>query len=741
MNKILLSIIFFFALQKIHSQEISGYVYGHSLQENKQPLTGVNIYWAGTTEGTTSDNTGFFRLHRHKHDHEHHKIVFSFIGYKRDTIEVHNKTDNLKVILHQQKNLRQVDISERRPGSHISRVNPVKTQIVSDEELSKAACCNLSESFETNASIDVSQTDAVTGAKQIKLLGLSGIYSQLMTENFPNYQGLATMYGLNYIPGSWMESIQISKGAASVINGYESVSGQINVEYKKPHTADKVFVNLYGNSKGKYEANLDISNKLNDNWSTMLFTHLEDKQAWQDKNDDGFIDAPLVKQHQFFNRWKYDSHEHLKSQFGVKYLDEQRTGGQVRFVDNDKGSKDSYYGIDNQTERFEFFSKAAYSFHGEAERSIALISNMIYHDQAGQYGLKKYTATQKSTYFNLIYLSKNMDKTHTFSTGLRFKSDVYEEHLDSIDLSRREFVSGAFAEYTWSPVKRFTFMSGLRGDYHSHYGFFMTPRFHLKYNILEEMSIRASAGKGYRSPNIISDNNVLLTSSRKIYLPDEPNLEEAWNYGLNLTAYYTLFNHELRMSAEYFRTDFKNQIIVDMESDPGELRLYNLNGKSYANYFLAELYYPAFNGFEALIAYRLNDVKMTISDKLRDKPLTSHSKALLNLSYKTPRDDNAWQFDFTAQYNSGGRIPSTSTNPEEYRMNSSFDSYTIFNAQVTKYFNNRSFYVGAENLADFRQQHTVIAADEPFGDYFDASMVWGPLAGRNIYAGLRFSIE
>jgi len=723
---------------QVAPNEISGIV---KARENKKEveLVGANVYWLGTQEGTITDGTGKFTVPVNRSTR---KLVVSYIGYKADTLAV-SGNQFVEVMLEPEE-LNEVTVAGRKPGTHMSRVDPMTSVKITGEELCKAACCNLGESFETNASVDVSYSDAATGAKQIQMLGLSGNYVQMMTENMPNFRGLATPYGLGYIAGPWMESIQVSKGTASVLNGYEGLTGQINVEYKKPMNSEKFYLNLFGSSAGRAESNVNGSIRLNEKWSTAILAHYSEDLMSMDENNDGFRDEPVLKQANFINRWNYDNQNGFTSQFGIKVLDENRLGGQMDFEGEKPSAK--LYGINIDTRRYEGFAKAGYVFDDDFT-SLAMVASYSYHDQNSFYGLKRYDAKQSSVYANLIFQSYLGGVNSKFSTGASFQSDNFDEDLmlnfsdqgSLVNYKRDEVVPGVFFQYTYSIPEKLTLIAGIRSDFHNNFGTFVTPRLHVKYNLSENWILRASAGKGYRTPNVLAENSFLLASSRSINIADNIDQEEAWNYGANITRYIHINGRELTLNAEYYRTDFINQLIVDADQSTDAVYFYNLNGDSYANNFQVEAKYELIKGLDMVAAWRINDVKMTINDELVDRPLRSRYKGLLNFSYTTPL--KKWQFDFTTQFNGKGRVPSTVMNPQEYQRPEEFDPYQIMNGQITKYFRTWELYVGVENLANFTQSDPIIAGDDPFGQYFDSSLIWGPVMGRKIYFGLRFAID
>ena len=726
-------LVFLLLPMSLLSQTVSGTVFEKN-NDGKLTIPAVNVHWSGSKIGTTTDSNGKFELFK---PDSYTRLVFSFVGYQPDTIEISEPQTGLDVFLQPGTEIDEVSIVQRSQGSHIDRLAPILTEQITYAELCKAACCNLAESFTTNASVDAYYANAVTGAKQIRLLGLDGIYVQLLTENIPNMRGIASTYGLSYVPGPWMEGIMISKGTSSVKNGYESIAGQINVEYLKPVTADKLLLNLFLSNTGRKEANFATSVKVNNKLSTLLMGHFSDDQTKEDHNSDGFMDEPLYRQYNLMNRWYY-ANDHLRMHAGVKLLKEDRYSGQMTFNNDSLRDIDHPYGIGINTNRAEGFLKLGYVFNNETKSSFGSINSISYHDQNSFYGIRTYQGNQLNYFLNLMYETNLVNEKHSLVSGFSFNLDNYAETLDTLNSSRLERVPGVYTEYSFKPSTHFSLLAGVRLDYHNLYGLMFTPRLHARYDINGHTHFRFSAGKGYRSPMILAENNHFLANSRKIII--EPNLkqEEAWNYGLNITHYVPVGVQPMSVSVEAYRTNFLRQIIVDLDTSVDEVRFSNLQGKSFSNNFQVEVGSQFIKGFDTKLAFRYTDVRYDLNQVLLQKPLVSRYKGLVVLSYQTPM--KKWQFDVTWQLNGPGRIPSTAANHEMHQMQDSFDAYQIINLQITKYFRTWEVYGGVENLTDFRQMHAVISGDQPFGDYFDSSLIWGPLHGRKMFIGFRYRI-
>ena len=734
---------------------------GRVVEENggkKVSLPGANVVWEGTTEGVVTDENGRFELKWHNVG----KLVVSFIGFQTVVVPVSASDKEIEILLESGEVLDEVKVMTRGNTTIMSTRGPIIEQVITGEELCKAACCNLGESFTTNASVDVAYADAVTGAKQIQLLGLTGKYVQMMTENMPNFRGISSLYGLNYVPGPWMSAISVSKGAGSVINGYEAIAGQISVDYKKPTTSEKVFVNGYGSSEGMIEFNANTGIILNDKWSTALLVHGDWLTVDHDSNHDGFLDMPEKKQYNLMNRWQYKT-DKWNLQFGGKFLDEKRLGGQKGFKRSMRGEYgvDKLYGIGIDSRRYEGFLKLGYLMPQYENTSMAWIVNYTDHDQDSYYGARDYQARQQTVFANYIFQSIfGNNENQKYSAGVTFNFDRFDESFNDFDILalkptkradfvRSERVIGAFFQYTGAFWEKLTVMAGLRYDYHNLFGGFVTPRLHLAYAPDDFTMLKFSAGHGARTANILADNSYLLASTNSVYVNnkllvehpeelDRLDMEQAWNFGVQLNRKFILFGRMLNINLDYYRTDFTNQVVVDNETEAGKVNFYNLDGDSYSNCYQVEVKYELIPRLDVTGAYRYNDVKSTIGGELKRAALQSKFKGLLNLSYYT--NMKKWQFDFTAQFNGSGRIPLNPAIPSD-RQNDEFDTFTVMNAQVTKFFRKWSIYVGCENLGDFTQSNPILGADNPWSSGFDSSKIWGPVHGRKFYVGVRFAID
>lgn len=741
---VLLAILLLINFTDLQGQQRNEYLDGFVLElsdgQEHTPIFGANVVWLGTNIGTVTDQNGKFTIRIIGGVEE---LVISFVGYQSDTVRVEHSPMIVKLVTSTV--LEEVSVVHNQKGVTIDYLNPLKSEHISEKELLKAACCNLSESFETNPSVDVSFTDAVTGTRQIQMLGLAGPYTQITRENMPNIRGLSAIYGLTYVPGTWIESIQLNKGTGSVVNGFESMAGQINVELRKAEEGDKLYFNLYGNEGGRLEANIHFRNQVNRNWSTATLLHTKYNQIEMDRNDDGFMDMPLSKHFIGLNRWKYIGDDNLRVQFGVKATYINSVGGQTGFEpDRDQGAT-NVWGMHAVTKRVEGWSKIGLVYQDRPWKSLALQLSAVHHDQESFFGLRRYDAAQQSLYGNFIYHTMINNTNHKIKTGLSVQYDQYDEVFDVMDFGRNEFVPGSFLEYSYTHSSKFGLVAGLRLDHHNAYGAFVTPRLHARYEITDGSVARVNLGRGQRTANILSENIGILASSREVVVQGDDDgkpygldVEVAWNYGASFAKDFTLDYRNGVLSVEYYRTNFENQIVLDLDSNPQQAAFYNLDGSSYSNSFQAQVDYELIRKLDIRIGYRWFDVNTTYGDLLMTKPLVSAHRIFLNTGYETKND---WKFDYTINWQGEKRLPYTESNPLVYQLDEKSSSFFVMNAQVSKGWKSGfEFYIGVENILNYAQSNPIIASDEPFGDYFDSSLVWGPIFGRNTYTGLRYRL-
>ena len=722
------------------AQVLKGTVVTLDDEGDRQTIPGATLVWEGTTKGGTSDAYGNFEIDRVETTNN---LIVSAVQYVTDTFAI-TKAGQVVITLSQTVELHEVEVRGNQQTTKIDYLNPIKVETMGEDELMKAACCNLSESFETNPSVDVSFSDAVTGTRQIEMLGLAGPNTQIMRENMPDVRGLSALYGLTFTPGTWVESIQLNKGTGSVVNGYESVAGQINVELRKPETAEKLYFNLYANEGSRIEVNAHSGIKINEKLSTAILVHGKNNSMRMDRNGDDFMDMPTGSVATVMNRWKYKPKENLMMQAGIKGTFKEHTAGHMDFESEDVPEQ---WGMNLNIRRVDGWYKMGYINPNRKQQSFALQMSGSYHEHRSQFGNRIYDADQRSGYANFIYQDFLGNTNHQIRAGASLQYDYYDEIIHEQSFQREEIIPGVYSEYTYKRGDNFSLVTGLRADHHNQFGWFATPRVHTRWAVAKRSILRASFGRGQRHPAIIAENNGLLASNRTIVIEGNGTdntlyglqPEVAWNYGLNFTQNFTLDYRDGYFSFDFYRTDFQNQIVIDWDRSPQEVAFYNLSGESFSNSFQGLVAYEAIRRLDVKLAYRFFDVQTTYDNTLREKPLVARHRAFVNLAYETP---SLWKFDATVNWIGAKRLPQTNSNPVEYQLADYSRDYWTVNAQVSKSWS-ESFdvYLGVENLFNFKQSAPILASDEAFGNYFDASMIWGPIFGRVTYVGLRYKIK
>ncbi|MEW4925322.1 TonB-dependent receptor [Algibacter sp. 2305UL17-15] len=745
MNKIIY-ILLLLPVFAMSQDKISGMVMEANSENKPIGLAGANVYWLNTEVGTVTNIDGKFTI---PYKTEYKKLIISYVGFKTDTIAV-SKPKMIHHWLRPTDDLDAVTVTSRKQATAKSFLQAQNIINVSSDELLKAACCNLSESFETNPSIDVNFADAISGTRQIKMLGLTSPYILIATENIPSIRGASQAYGLSFIPGTWVESIQITKGAGSVVNGFESIAGQINTELVKPSTDDKLFVNLYGATSERLELNTHINTKVSDRWHTGLYIHGNTHNKKHDVNNDGFMDMPLFNQINLMNRWQYtDTQKGFVSFINLKFLNDEKQTGELDFnPETDKLTTNSW-GSEIDTKRYELAVKFGYVNPEIPWQSLGVQTAYSSHKQESYFGLNTYDIKHNSLYANAIYNSIISDSRHKIKTGISYTYDHYDEFVNTTDYERTENSVGGFFEYSFDNLELLNITAGVRIDRHNLLGTFVSPRVHARYSPWSKSAFRASFGRGKRSANIFTENQQLFATSRAINIINSGgniyglDPEIAWNYGVSYLQGFNLFGRKADITLDYYKTDFKNQVVVDWEN-PTEISFYNLEGKSFANSFQAELNYNAFEGFDLRTAYKFYEVKTDYNSGRFERPLTPKHRLFANLGYETQLKENGarWKFDTTFNWLSDQRYANTASNPTQYQLPERTPTVSTLNAQITKVFSQKfEVYLGGENITNVRQPTPILGADDPFGANFDSTFVYGPIFGSMYYAGLRYKIE
>ena len=700
------------------------------------PIGGSSIYWQGTQAGTISNDNGEFEIQKIELTNN---LVISYIGFKTQIIQIENdKFYNVVLVYDNENELDDVTVTKRRNAVQRSYILPQNVVKISEQELLNAACCNLSESFETNPSIDVNHSDAVTGTKQIEMLGLKSPYILITEENVPMVRGASQTFGLGFTPGTWIESIQVTKGMGSVVNGYESIVGQINTELKKPLTDIPLYINMFNGADGRYELNTQVKSIISQKISTSFFAHYNKRDQVNDKNKDNFIDKPIQNQINLLNRWQYTNAEKgIVSFFNLRILDDLKKIGQKSSL-----TDDSNWGGRIKTKRFDTSFKLGYVNPNIPYQTVGFQLAFNVHDQNSVYGNSLYNIKQESLFLNLLYNTIISNTKNKIKIGLNYSYDQYDELVFMYDIFRTDKSIGSFFEYSYDNLNNLNFVLGLRYDTHNNMGSFFTPRIHFKYNINDNLSLKGAYGQGRKLANIFSENQIIFLTNRSIenkFLSEKLyglNPEKASNYGFSLDQKFNLFGGQGNLIFDYYSTRFSNKVIVDYENF-GKIDFYNSDyGKSKSNSSQFEVLFSK-NNWNITAAYKMYDVENFYRDGLKEKPLQPKNIIFFNYGVESNRvGERFWKFNIT--YNRLGK-QRLMRNPRDSNLYT--EPHFSINSQITRIFSSKfEVYLGGENLNNYKQKDPIIMASNPFSSDFDASIIHGPIFGSMYYAGLRFKI-
>ena len=740
MKKFIL-ITFILSVSFVHAQETLSGTILYKLNQDDYPLEGASIYWLNTNKGTITNFSGDFKIEK---TDETDLLVISYIGFLSDTLRV--KSSPIIHFLKSDENnsLDEITVQKKRKTIQKSYLAAQNIMKVSSEELLKAACCNLSESFETNPTIDVNFSDALTGTKQIKMLGLESPYMMISEENIPMIRGASQAYGLTFIPGTWIESIQITKGAGSIVNGFESISGQINTELKKPFSDLPLFINLFGSQMGRLEANAHINKKVFDRISMGVYMHVNSNNERMDQNQDSFLDSPLSNQINVMNRWQYTNPEiGLVSFFTWRYMQDQKQMGVLDFDPLKHRGSNTFWGSEIKTNRLDLSFKAGYVFPDLPYQSFGFQTAFSTHDQDSYYGLRIYDIYHESIYNNLLFNSIIGNTMNKFKVGVNFSYDRYVERVDNINYNRIDKSIGTFFEYTYNNNSDISFSGGLRFDNHNQIGSFITPRIHFRYNPLENFVLRISSGSGRKIANIFAENQRMFATNRIIDLLQngsgvyglDPEL--AWNYGLSILRSFRFLGGDFELVADYYITNFKNQILIDWE-ESNKISFYNLEGKSSSKSLQLGLDFSYGEFLTLSAAYKNYIIKSNYNSGYLSKPLQPRNIIFFNTGLEsTINNGSQWKWDLTINFIGDQRLVKTIRDPE----NLSSPKYNLLNSQITRVFSSKfEIYLGGENIGNYKQLNPIISSENPFSPNFDSSQIYAPIFGRMIYSGLRLKL-
>lgn len=724
------------------------------------PVAGIKVTVLPENKETYTDEKGRFTFKHLGKSDDKSMLIFHYANNSSDTlffIPARDKPDFIASdkYLVSIRRMSTANIIRPRVASSINSRGIQKIEILNEEEFKKAACCTLSESFEANNTVEVSNADGVSGIRQVEMLGLAGKYVLMTRDNIPVIRGLNVLTGLNQIPGPMVSGVHIAKGAGPVTAGFEGLTGGLNYALKAEPKDPKLFVNGYFNSQMRAEGNVIVNSKIDSRTNNYTYLYYGSQLKTHDQGGDGFTDIPLYKRIYVGNQIRHHGRK-AEGQLGMSYMQDNREGGDIHNFHHPSTTQ-LRFKFNMEETRAEVFGKLGIFLNEDGSKSIgnifsvsrntsdAVLNNLIN---------RRYHGEQNSLNYTGLYGSPDERKWST-KIGVNVNYDEVKEVLQDIEIGiyrpqRKELSIGAFHELVFKN-ERMTWLMGNRLDRNNIYGLLYTPRLHFKYDINKLQQLHLQAGLGRRTPWILAENLPWLINNRSIVTTqitgNTPEAfyigaysmpqELAWNAGASYTLHGMAFGFPATVSLDAYYTYFEQQIVVDRDRDPSLLIIEAQQGNQTTLGQIDVTFIPL-RRMEVKLSYRYVNSQQNLGYKEQIQAMQSQHRGLVVLNYQTR---NKWYFDGIGQFNSPKRLPSTIQLPEEQQKETHSPAYVILNLQIRKNLKSWEFYAGAENLLNVRQNQPYLNTVVGNTQYFDAAFAWGPTMGRNFYAGFRFSLK
>lgn len=729
------------------------YFYGEVKDQQQVVLPDAVVVWTGTSIGATTSETGEFVLPLPS-DTTHLPLRLAVIyGDAQDTFLIDDLHVYWSLEMTASVGLKEVVIKDAVSGAYISVLQPVKTEIINRAELRKAACCDLAGCFETQSTVQPTTTNILTNAKELRILGLSGVYNQVLLDGLPTVIGLTYTYGTGSIPGSMLENIWVVKGANSVAQGFEGMVGQITVYPREGGIAEPVTADVLLNSFGEQHYNAATAVKKN-KWSNYLALHYSHPGGKWDRDNDQLLDLPLLTRYGIYNKWRYrkENEKGWSSFVAARWVKEERIGGQTFFHPDADAGTSSAYGQILRYQQPELLTKTGYRF--DPNHKITLLASVSAQQQDSWFGLTSYRAQQQYAYANLQYeWYWGPKKLHELKAGssyrrLHLNEDIAFAPADTLgrtydgNYRTNDAIPGFFAENTLHlDGDRWVLITGLRADHHQRYGWLAVPRALLRFTPSADMDWRLSAGRGWRNVYLFPENTALLAGNRDIQFTEALDPERSWNVGINMIRRRTIRQIQCTATADVYRTWFQNQFFPDYDTSPTLALISNFRETSVSNGIQVELSAQWTKRVELKTAWNYLDVFRRYDGQKKVLPFNPRHRVLGVLTLRSA--NLRWQLDLNMHWYGEQRLPDTRLNPEPLRRPDYAPAYTIASSQLKYTFPKEQveLFIGCENIMDFRQLRPVPGWEQPFARGFDPAFAWGPVRGREWYVGCHYQLQ
>lgn len=735
----------------MHAQtySISGIVRNKHTTET---IAGANIYLSGTTIGTTSNVNGYFQL-QVSDEQLNLKLICSFIGYKTDTIPLTDLKRLFNFNLEMEKeNLREVVVSGTM--KEITKLeSPIPVEIYTPAFFKKNPSPNIFESLNMVNGVQPQLNCNVCNTGDIRINGMEGPYTMVLIDGMPIVSSLATVYGLAGIPNSIVNRIEVVKGPASALYGSEAVGGLINIITKNPASIPKLNIDLSGTTWKEF--NLDISSryKFKKTYSLLGINAFIFNSIY-DKNKDGFTDVTLQKRISVFNKWAFKNKLNKPNNLAVRYIYEDRWGGQTGWTSEWRGT-DSIYGESIYSNRAELFG--VYNLP-TIKQNIRLEYAYNFHLQDSYYGTIKYYALQHTAFAQVLW-DKTI-KSHSLLFGFPFRFISYDDNSpatatpDTVNSQNAPSITclpGIFIQDEWAFHKKLSTLIGIRYDYNTQHGNIITPRLSLKFRPVSNHTFRLSTGTGYRVVNLFTEDHAALTGARQVVLNEKLNPEQSWNVNLNYVTHINYKKGFITLDASAFYTHFSNQIVGDFYTDPNKIIYGNLMGHAISKGITLNTDFSFTNGLKWIVGGTFLNVYQVAANSFGFTKKSPHHfvpkfQSTFSLSYTIPK--TGLGIDLTGNLKSPMYLPIL---PNDFRPEKS-PWYCLLNLQLTKKLSEQiELYTGIKNILNFKPENPIMRAFDPFdkditvnnpNNYtFDTSYSYAPIQGIKVNFGFRWSID
>lgn len=719
------------------------------LTQNGEPVPAVSIIVNPVNKVLSADNDGNYEVANLPYGN--YELIFSSVGSKNERRKVVlNKPEIILDIAMQDENTSLDEVVITGTMKEISRTeSPIPVEIITPKLFKKNPTASLFEAVGMVNGVQPQLNCNVCNTGDIHINGMEGPYTMILIDGMPIVSALSTVYGLNGIPNSIVERIEVVKGPASSLYGSEAMGGIINVITKSPVKAPVISADYFVTSWG--EQSLDAAVKMKAGTATSLLgINYFNYGVRSDKNGDNFTDVTQQNRISIFNKWNFERKDNRVFSLAGRYVYEDRWGGEMQWDKKWRGS-DSIYGESIYTNRAELIGL----YQLPVSEKIFTQFSYNWHDQNSYYGTTPYMATQQVGFVQ-AYWDKQFGEKHNFLLGAAMRYTVYDDNTPATanaegteNKPQRTPLPGLFIQDEWTLNDKHKLLGGYRFDYDKNHGGVHSPRVAYKFSPNANNIIRASFGTGFRVVNLFTEDHAALTGARDVVITETLKPERSYNSNLNYVLKVPTDFAFMNFDITGFYSYFTNKIVGDFDSDPNKIIYDNLKGHAISQGVSLNTDITFTFPLKVLAGISYMDV-FQIEDRGNGDERIQQLHApkwsgnfVASYSFK-----NNYSIDLTGNWYGPMRLPIL---PNDYRPEYS-PWFCIANIQFTKKFDyGLEFYGGMKNIFDFVPKDPIMRPFDPFdknvddpvsnpnGYTFDPSYNYASMQGRRVYLGIRYN--